>query len=110
MLPLICSHPCKVNQFSVHIASSQEGSAAGSEVGTVGHVHTIHKYTETDRRLKKKEIKDLAKEMKLKAKEEKSIKSMWNLDDSLCTETDLTFRYDHKFSDTKAPRLQCHSD
>jgi len=57
-----------------------------------GYVHVIHKYTEYDRRLKKRNQKDMDREMKAKVKEEKLIKSVWYLDTCPCTETDLTIR------------------
>ena len=67
-------------------------STSTAELAAAGHVHAIHKYTETDRRLKRKNEKDLKKEMKAKAKEEKTIKSVWNIDSAPCLETDLTFK------------------
>ncbi|XP_067952000.1 ceramide kinase-like protein isoform X2 [Watersipora subatra] len=90
-----------------HSASSRTGSAAnaslsdqnsvsGSKASAAGHVHAIHKYTETDRRITRRNAKDLKKEMKAKDKEHKRIKSVWNVDSSLCEETDLTFRVHQK--------------
>jgi len=57
-----------------------------------GYVHPIHRYTQSEVRLKKRRQKEMRKEMKAKEKEEQEQKSVWNLDSTPCTELDLTFR------------------
>ena len=88
-----------ITTFTQKISMSLQADASCETTPAAGQVHAIHKYTETDRRRKKENKKQLDKEKKQKAKEEKTLRSPWYLDATPCPELDLTFRlvHDHVF-------------
>lgn len=88
-------------------------SAERLKPGEPGYVHPVHRNTITDKRMKKRRERALAREMKEKEKEYKAYKSVWNVDSTKCVDMDVSIKYVDRIWDMTLNKilsliLQCH--